>query len=149
MLSDCTGRWRRVADTIVILAPSRRPPISIATRSLDAWQNDRVPQGGSRLKYFWGAGPSPSLPSPSLSLIFYFPFPLPLTSLFLPFPPLRNRPLNRAGESGGALLQPAGDVSHKPGGRLPLLSAIPAVTPATLKRAATNFAGWCTEARWV
>ena len=38
--------------------------------------------------------------------------------------------------------QPAGDVSHKPGGRLPLLSARPAVTPATLKRAATNFAGW-------
>jgi len=34
----------------------------------------------------------------------------------------------------------AGDVSHKPGGRLPLLSARPAVTPATLKRAATNFA---------
>jgi len=30
--------------------------------------------------------------------------------------------------------QPAGDVSHKPGGRLPLLSAKPAVTPATLKR---------------
>jgi len=28
--------------------------------------------------------------------------------------------------------QPAGDVSHKPGGRLPLLSARPAVTPATL-----------------
>jgi len=27
--------------------------------------------------------------------------------------------------------QPAGDVSHKPGGRLPLLSATPAVTPAT------------------
>jgi len=38
--------------------------------------------------------------------------------------------------------QPAGDVSHKPGGRLPLLSARPAVTLATLKRAATNFAGW-------
>jgi len=36
--------------------------------------------------------------------------------------------------------QPAGGVSHKPGGRLPLLSAMPAVTPATLKRAATNFA---------
>jgi len=35
--------------------------------------------------------------------------------------------------------QPAGDVSHKPGGRLLLLSAMPAVTPATLKRAATNF----------
>ena len=36
--------------------------------------------------------------------------------------------------------QPAGDVCHKPGGRLPLLSARPAVTFATLKRAATNFA---------
>ena len=35
--------------------------------------------------------------------------------------------------------QPAGDVSHKPDGRLPLLSARPAVTLATLKRAATNF----------
>ena len=34
--------------------------------------------------------------------------------------------------------QPAGDVSHKPGGRLPLLSARPAVTLATVKRAATN-----------
>jgi len=40
--------------------------------------------------------------------------------------------------------QPAGDVSHKPGGRLPLLSAMHAVTPATLKRAATNFAAWWT-----
>jgi len=38
--------------------------------------------------------------------------------------------------------QPAGDVSHKPGGRLPLLSARLAVTLATLKRAATNFAAW-------
>ena len=38
--------------------------------------------------------------------------------------------------------QPVGDVSHKPGGRLPLLSARPAVTLATLKRAATNFAAW-------
>jgi len=36
--------------------------------------------------------------------------------------------------------QPAGDVSHKPGGRLPLLSARHAVTPATLKRVATTFA---------
>ena len=36
--------------------------------------------------------------------------------------------------------QPAGDVSHKPGGRLPLLSL--AVTLATLKTAATNFAAW-------
>jgi len=38
--------------------------------------------------------------------------------------------------------QPAGDVSYKPGGRLPLLSARPAVTPATLKRVATSFAAW-------
>ena len=38
--------------------------------------------------------------------------------------------------------QPAGDVSHKPDGRLPLLSARPAVTLATLKRAVTNFAAW-------
>jgi len=38
--------------------------------------------------------------------------------------------------------QPASDASHKPGGRLPLLSARPAVTLATLKRAATNFAAW-------
>jgi len=38
--------------------------------------------------------------------------------------------------------QPAGDASHKPDGRLPLLSARPAVTPATLKSAATNFAAW-------
>ena len=38
--------------------------------------------------------------------------------------------------------QPAGDASHKAGGRLPLLSARPAVTSATLKRAATNFAAW-------
>ena len=45
--------------------------------------------------------------------------------------------------------QPAGDVSHKPGGRLPLLSARPAVTPATLKRAVTDFAAWWTETQWV
>ena len=38
--------------------------------------------------------------------------------------------------------QPAGDVSHKPGGRLPFLSARPAVTPATLKRVATSFTAW-------
>ena len=38
--------------------------------------------------------------------------------------------------------QPAGDVSHKPGGRRSLLSARPAVTPATLKRAATISASW-------
>jgi len=41
--------------------------------------------------------------------------------------------------------QPAGDVSHKPGGRLPLLSARPAVTPATME--ATIFAARLTEAR--
>jgi len=38
--------------------------------------------------------------------------------------------------------QPAGNVNHKPDGRLPLLFARPAVTPATLKRAATNFVVW-------
>ena len=38
--------------------------------------------------------------------------------------------------------QPAGDVSHKPGGRLPLLPARPAVTLANPKKAATNFAAW-------
>ena len=38
--------------------------------------------------------------------------------------------------------QPAGALSHKPGGGLPILSARPAVTVATLKRAATNFAAW-------
>ena len=38
--------------------------------------------------------------------------------------------------------QPAGDVSHKPGGRLLLLSARPAVALSTLKRAATDFAAW-------
>ena len=43
--------------------------------------------------------------------------------------------------------QPAGNVSHKPGGRLTLLSARPAVTLGTLERAATNFAAWRTEAR--
>jgi len=36
----------------------------------------------------------------------------------------------------------AGNVSHKPGSRLPLLSVRIAVTPATLKRATTNFAAW-------
>jgi len=38
--------------------------------------------------------------------------------------------------------QPAGDVSHKPGGKLPLLFARRAVTHATVKRAATSFAAW-------
>jgi len=38
--------------------------------------------------------------------------------------------------------QPAGDVNHKPDGRLPLLCTGPAVTPATLERAATSFAAW-------
>jgi len=38
--------------------------------------------------------------------------------------------------------QLAGGVSHKTGSRLPLLSARFAVTPTTLKRAATNFAAW-------
>ena len=43
--------------------------------------------------------------------------------------------------------QPAVNVSHKPAGRLPLLSARPAVTLATLKMAAASFAAWRTEAR--
>jgi len=38
--------------------------------------------------------------------------------------------------------QPAGAVSDRPRGRLPLLSARPAVAPATLKMSATNFAAW-------
>jgi len=38
--------------------------------------------------------------------------------------------------------QPAGDVSHKPGGRLTVLSARPAVTHATLNRSAASFAAW-------
>jgi len=38
--------------------------------------------------------------------------------------------------------QPTGDVSHNPGGRLSLLSARPAVTLATFKRVAANFAAW-------
>jgi len=38
--------------------------------------------------------------------------------------------------------QPASDVSHKPDGKLSLLSARPAVTLAILKRAATNLVAW-------
>ena len=38
--------------------------------------------------------------------------------------------------------QPAGGVSHKPSGRLPLLSTRHSVTLATLKRAAAIFAAW-------
>jgi len=40
--------------------------------------------------------------------------------------------------------QPSGDMNHKPEGMLPLFSARPVVTPATLKRASTNFAAWNT-----
>ena len=38
--------------------------------------------------------------------------------------------------------QPAADVSHKPGGGLPLLSDRSPVVPATIKRAAASFAAW-------
>ena len=38
--------------------------------------------------------------------------------------------------------QPAGDVSHKPGGRLSQLSVRPVVTLATLEKGDTNFAAW-------
>jgi len=59
--------------------------------------------------------------------------------------PLKGSPYSTAERRVSELIlvlgsQPAGDVSHKPDGRLPLLSARPVVTPATLKRAATNFA---------
>ena len=40
-------------------------------------------------------------------------------------------------------------MSHKPDGRLPLLSTRPAVNLATLKRVAASFAVWWTEARWM
>jgi len=40
------------------------------------------------------------------------------------------------------ILGSQGDMSHRPGGRLSLLFARPAVTLATLKRAATSFAAW-------
>ena len=38
--------------------------------------------------------------------------------------------------------QPAGDVSHKPDGRLPLLPSGLQLPPQTLKRTATSFAAW-------
>jgi len=41
--------------------------------------------------------------------------------------------------------QPAGDVSHKTGGRLPLLSTRPAVTLATLKRAGEQRYNGCEQ----
>ena len=80
------------------------------------------------------------------------PFHLPISHSLrsrLPSPPLRSK-------SKGSLVnerrvpelipvlcsQPAGDVSHRPGGGLPLLFVRPTVTLATLKRAATNFAAW-------
>ena len=44
------------------------------------------------------------------------------------------------GADPGSWQSAAGDVSHKPRGRLPLLSARPAATLATLKRVAANFA---------
>jgi len=44
--------------------------------------------------------------------------------------------------------QPASDVSHKPGGRLPLLSARPAVTPQSL-RGLLPVLLLGEEARWV
>ena len=49
------------------------------------------------------------------------------------------RLLSKNAVNRGLGSQPAGDVTHKPGSRLPLLSVRPVVTPATLKRAATNF----------
>ena len=98
----------------------------------------------------WDPGPSASLPSPPI------PFPFKFSSHFptppLPCPPLRSKkgkgsPYSITERRVPELIpvlgsQPAGDVSHKPGGRLPLLSARPAVPPATLKRFATNLVSW-------
>ena len=68
-----------------------------------------------------------------------------LSSPLLPVPPLRlevkkgkRSPYSITERRVPGLIpvlgsQPAGDVSHKPGGRLPLLSARPAVTLATLR----------------
>jgi len=56
-----------------------------------------------------------------------------------PYPIIERRVLELIPVLGS---QPAGDMSHEPTGRLPLLSARPAVTPATLERAATSFAAW-------
>ena len=86
-------------------------------------------RGGSRSKYV-GAWPLPFSPSGRL--------------------PLRSKKGSSYSIAERRVLelipvldsQPAGDVSHKPDGRLPILSAKRAVTPATLKRAATNFAAW-------
>jgi len=88
-------------------------------------------------------------PSPSISLRLPFPSPFPSPPFSLLFPPFRSikngSPHSITERMVSELIpvlgsQPAGDVSHKPDGRLPLLSARPAVTPATLKRAATSFA---------
>ena len=68
-------------------------------------------------------------------------FPIPYNKKGSPYSITERRVLELIPVLGS---QPAGDVSHKPGGRLPLLSAMHAVTPATLKRAATNFAAWWT-----
>ena len=74
-------------------------------------------------------------PAPHTAQFFYSPYALPATQ-----PTVSKHWRNH---------QPPGDVSHKPSGRLPLPSARPAVTLATLKRAATNFVAWWTDAWWV
>jgi len=45
-------------------------------------------------------------------------------------------------EISGKKVKKVDDVSHKPGGRLRLLSARPAVALATFNRAAAIFAAW-------
>jgi len=47
-----------------------------------------------------------------------------------------------SGADPGSWQSACSKMSHKPGGRLPLLSARRAFTAAALKRAATNFAAW-------
>ena len=103
--------------------------VNITMQSTQALQAGRRARGDSRSKYV-GAWPLPFSPSGRL--------------------PLRSKKGSSYSIAERRVLelipvldsQPAGDVSHKPDGRLPILSAKRAVTPATLKRAATNFAAW-------
>jgi len=68
---------------------------------------------------------------------------VPLIEYGLPLPFLYSIAEHRVSELVPVLgSQPAGDASHKPGSRLPLLSARPAVTITTLKRAAISFGAW-------
>ena len=61
-----------------------------------------------------------------------------MSSFAVPFTVKKDRPYSITERRVPELIpvlgsQPAGDVSHKPGGRLPLLSARPAATPQPLR----------------